>query len=281
MLYRKDLVEDVGLPTPRSWDDVALILDYYEGKDIDGDGVPDYYGNCFSTAENDIADKMFWAIASSFLQTMGTSQGTFFDPETMDPKSNSAEFIKVLEVYEHLVTHSPFTIKNEGVDWEENRALFNQKKCVLLYNFPGPIKSMISAQEENGMQGNLNLAPLPGKKCEADDECPFATDGVNYAPYLAGGGFCYAVNARISEEKQSAAFDFALYLSDPGGSFWDVAHPSSYLDPLRLRHTSSLANNRTIESKAFLEFGWEPRQLSEYYTLNLHIHIFVYAFTYT
>jgi len=72
------------------------------------------------------------------------------------------------------------------------------------------------------------------------------------------------VNAKISEEKQSAAFDFALYLSDPGGSFWDVAHPSSFLDPSRLRHTSSLTNNQTIESKAFLEFGWEPRQLSEY-----------------
>ena len=277
MLYRKDLVEDIGLPTPRSWDDVALILDYYEGKDIDGDGVPDY-GNCFSTAENDIADKMFWAIASSFLQTRGTSQGTFFDPETMDPISNSIEFIHVLEVYKHLVLHSPFVDNPEGVGWMENRELFNQKKCVLFYNFPGPIKSMISAQKENGLSGTLNLAPLPGKKCEADDECPFASDEVNYAPFLAGGGFCYAVNARTSEQKQSAAFDFALYLSDPGGSFWDVAHPSSFLDPLRLRHTSSLANNRTIESKAFLEFGWEPRQLSEYACTFTYTFAFAFAY---
>jgi hypothetical protein len=74
----------------------------------------------------------------------------------------------------------------------------------------------------------------------------------------------YAVNDRVSKEKQEAALAFAFYLSDPGGSFWDVAHPESYLDPLRLRHTSSLANNRTLEAKAFLEFGWEARQLSEY-----------------
>jgi ABC-type sugar transport system, periplasmic component len=74
MMYRKDLVEDVGLPTPISWDDVSTILEYYEDRDINGDGIPDF-GNCFSTAENGIADKIFWAIASSFLQTRGTHKG--------------------------------------------------------------------------------------------------------------------------------------------------------------------------------------------------------------
>jgi hypothetical protein len=83
----------------------------------------------------------------------------------------------------------------------------------------------------------------------------------------------YAVNNRVSKEKQKAALDFAFYLSDPGGSFWDVAHPESFLDPLRLRHTSSLSNNRTLEAKAFLEFGWENRQLSEYPRLSVAIEI--------
>jgi multiple sugar transport system substrate-binding protein len=265
MVYRKDLVEDVGLPTPHSWDDVSTILEYYQEKDINGDGVPDF-GNCFSTAENDIADKIFWAVASSFLQTRGTSQGTFFDPETMEPISSTPEFQNVLHVYRHLVHHSPFIVNQTGVTWEENRALFNQGRCVLFYNFPGPIKSMISIQKENGMSGVLNLAPLPGKKCNRGDDCPYASPehDVNHAPFLAGGGMVYAVNGRSSLEKKQAGLDFALYLSDPGVSFWDVAHPESFLDPLRLRHTSSLANNATKEAMAFLEFGWESRQLSEY-----------------
>mmetsp|Transcript_2561 Transcript_2561/g.4800 ORF Transcript_2561/g.4800 Transcript_2561/m.4800 type:complete len:860 (-) Transcript_2561:460-3039(-) len=262
MVYRKDLVEDVGLPTPVSWDDVKTILEYYRDKDINGDGIPDF-GNCFSTAENDIADKIFWAIASSFLQTRGTSQGTFFDPITMDPASSTPEFQDVLHVYRHLVNHSPFIVNQTGVTWEETRTMFNQGRCVLFYNFPGPIKSIISIQKENGMSGVLNLAPLPGKKCQQTDYCPYASpeDGVNHAPFLAGGGMVYAMNSRSSVEKQQAGLDFALYLSDPGVSFWDVAHPESFLDPLRLRHTSSLANNATREAMAFLEFGWESRQL--------------------
>ncbi len=43
----------------------------------------------------------------------------------------------------------------------------------------------------------------------------------------------------------------------------DVAFPGSFLDPLRQRHTASLANNRTLEAQSFLEFGWEDRQLNQ------------------
>jgi hypothetical protein len=75
----------------------------------------------------------------------------------------------------------------------------------------------------------------------------------------------YAINDRSAPEKKRAGLDFALYLSDPGVSFWDVAHNDSFLDIHRLRHTTSLANNLTRQSDAFLQFGWESRQLSEYY----------------
>ena len=266
MLYRKDLVEDKGLPSPKSWDDVKQILEYYEKNKTYNDKGQPVYGNCFATARYDIADKMFWALASPFLQTGGKSQGVFFDTESMDPVSNTPEFLEALETIDFLVQHSTF--KNQtsgemkGQTWQETRAQFNNGQCVLYYNYPGPIKSMISAQEANGFSGNLNLAPLPGKKCREDESCPYASeDGVNYAPFLASGGMAYAVNGRKSQKKQEAALAFALYLSDPGASFWDVAHPSSFLDPLRLRHTASLANNSTREAKAFLDFGWEPRQL--------------------
>ena len=73
MLYREDLVEGEGLPTPYSWDDVMEIIDYFKDKDFTGDGEADYV-TCFSTAESDIAGTMFWSIASTFLQTKGTSQ---------------------------------------------------------------------------------------------------------------------------------------------------------------------------------------------------------------
>ena len=256
MLYRTDLVEDVGLPTPKTWDDVIEILEYYEGSAT--------YGNCFSTQRNDIADKMFWAIAASFLQREGTSQGTFFDPKSMNPISSTPEFIRVLNIYMTLVMQSPFRLNKDGVDWITTKDMFLNGECVLFYNYPGPIKQIISSQEISGLSGVLNIAPLPGMKCNDNDYCPYVSkDGANHAPFLASGGMAYAVNGRISEEKQKAALDFAFYLSDPAVSFWDVANGDSFLDPLRLRHTASLSNNETVESKAFLSFGWENRQLDQ------------------
>ena len=120
MLYRKDLVEDIGLPTPRTWDDVLEILEYYDNKDINGDGVPDY-GNCFATAEDNIGGESFWAVAGSFLQTLGTSSGIFFDPDTMEPISSyrQEDFIKILQLYKKLVQHSPFRDDPSGVRWQE------------------------------------------------------------------------------------------------------------------------------------------------------------------
>ena len=256
MIYRTDLVEDVGLPTPRTWDDVLEILEYYNETDT--------YGNCFSTQRNDIADKMFWAIAASFLQREGTTQGIFFDPKSMNPISSTPGFIDVLKIYKKLVLQSPCNTTLDGVDWKTTKDMFLNGECVLFYNYPGVIKQIISSQEIAGLSGVLNIAPLPGMKCNGNDDCPYASKyGANHAPFLASGGMAYAVNVRISEEKQKAALDFAFYLSDPAVSFWDVANSGSFLDPLRLRHTASLSNNETAEAKAFLSFGWENRQLGQ------------------
>ena len=166
MMYRTDLVEGRGLKAPNTWDDVIKIIDYYqkpENADFNGDGIPDF-ANCFSTAENDIGGTMFWSIASSFLQTKGTAQGTFFDSETFDPISaaDPETFAEVLRVYNILVQNSPF--RDYGpTTWQSNMAEFQKGRCVLWYNYPGPTRLIISNQEANNMTGILNYAPLPGE----------------------------------------------------------------------------------------------------------------------
>lgn len=130
--------------------------------------------------------------------------------------------------------------------------------------YKGPTRIIISNQADNNMTGTLDLAPLPGMKCDNTVDCPFASeDGANHAPYLASGGLCMAVNNRTTPEKQAAALDLAFYMSDPSVSYWDVAYPGSFLDPLRQRHTASLGNKETKESQSFLSYGWEERQLKQ------------------
>ena len=267
MLYRTDLVEERGLKSPDTWDDVLEIIDYYskpENADLNGDGIPDY-PNCFSSAENDIGGTMFWSIASSFLQTQGTAQGTFFDPETFDPISaaSSETFAEVLGIYNILVQNSPF--RDSGpTAWQPNMAEFEQGRCVLWYNYPGPTRILVANQEVNNMTGILNYAALPGMSCKDRIKCPYVgEDGASHAPFLASGGMSYVVNARSEKRKQRAALDFSFYISDPATGYWDVAFTGSFLDPLRRRHTTSLSNPESIVSQAFLDNGWEARQLSQ------------------
>jgi multiple sugar transport system substrate-binding protein len=258
-LYRKDLVDDVGLPPIRNWDDVRYIANYYDGKDINGDGVPDF-PICIPTAEISISHSIFWAVASSFLQTQGTSQGTFFNPDTMDPISSKPEFVEILDYYKFLVQNSHFREYPNGVDWETVAGDID--RCVLYFSYAGSIRNLISNQAQLNLTGKLSIAPLPGIACEDKSVCPFTSaDGASHAPFLASGGMTYAVNGRSSDPEKKAALDFILYLSDPAVSWWDVANPDSYLDPCRYRQISALGNIQSKESQTFLDFGWEPAQV--------------------
>lgn len=136
-LYRTDLVEGVGLPPIRTWKDVRIISEYYEGKDINGDGVADF-PICIATAEKSISHTMFWSVAASFLQTQGTSQGSFFNPDNMEPISADPKFLEVLEYYKFLVEHSHFRENPNGVPWQTT--LDDIDRCILYFNYPGPIR---------------------------------------------------------------------------------------------------------------------------------------------
>ncbi|HEV2034051.1 MAG TPA: extracellular solute-binding protein, partial [Candidatus Dormibacteraeota bacterium] len=45
--YRKDLLQKDGLQPPATWDDYISIAKHFQGKDLNGDGKPDY-GSCLA-----------------------------------------------------------------------------------------------------------------------------------------------------------------------------------------------------------------------------------------
>src|SRR2546423_8619846 len=45
--YRKDLLQKDGLQPPATWDDYISIAQHFQGKDLNGDGKPDY-GSCLA-----------------------------------------------------------------------------------------------------------------------------------------------------------------------------------------------------------------------------------------
>merc|ERR1719445_637321 len=202
---------------------------------------------------------------SPFLQTEGTAEGVFFDPETMEPKMSKPIFKDAMQIYKRLVLASPFASIGP-TSWLANNGFFDEGRCGLTFNFPGPVKMIISNQKGGvafNLTGKLDVVKLPGVACSdlPDTACPHNDKGVNFAPNFAGGGASGCIRASTEKDKKDAIFDFFSWLSDPEIGYLVVANPGTLLDPFRASHVNGLENADSKTARAFLAQGWEPRQL--------------------
>lgn len=227
--YRTDVLEELGMEPPRTWDDYLAIAEAANGMDMNDDGDGDY-GSCIAKAR---ANQGYWflhSVASGYLQSQGTSQGVFFDTEDMTPLVNNAAFIRALEIYAATTDFGPPDELNLGVG--DTRSLFTAGRCALSLDW-GDIGPLSIDPETSVVQGLTGAVILPGSTEVLDREtgelvacddmtCPFAIDGVNHAPYAAFGGWSGAVSAAAPQEVKDAAYAFFSYMTQPEQSNEDV-----------------------------------------------------------
>nr|WP_322685256.1 extracellular solute-binding protein [Nostoc sp. DedQUE07]MDZ8131370.1 extracellular solute-binding protein [Nostoc sp. DedQUE07] len=108
--YRSDLLKTAGLEPPTTWDDYLAIAKQFHGKDLNNDGTPDY-GSCMAKGPRFAGYLLFTSITSSWLQSQGTTQGGFFDLETMKPLVRNPAFAKALDIYKKTMD---FGLPNEA-----------------------------------------------------------------------------------------------------------------------------------------------------------------------
>ena len=117
-----------GLAPPKTWDDYLAIAEHFHGKDLNGDGKADY-GSCISKKRNAQAYWFISSIAGNFIQSQGTSQGVFFDTETMTPLIDNEGFRKALQIYIDSTKYGPPDEIN--LDVGDTRGLFTTGRCAL------------------------------------------------------------------------------------------------------------------------------------------------------
>src|SRR5262249_19793253 len=71
--YRSDVIQT----PPNTWEDYIKLAQQFQGKDLNGDGQPDY-GSCISMKRGAQSYWFITSVASAFIQSQGTSQGAFF-----------------------------------------------------------------------------------------------------------------------------------------------------------------------------------------------------------
>jgi multiple sugar transport system substrate-binding protein len=247
--YRSDIFEENNIEPPKTWDDYLAAAEALNGKDMNGDGEPDY-GSCISKQR---AQQAYWwiiSIAAPFIQSQGTGQGAFFNTENMEPLVNNPGFIRALEIYKETNNYGPPDELNIGVG--DTRALFTAGRCALTLDW-GDIGSLAVDPENSVVQDKVGSIITPGSTQVLDwatnelvdcDEttCPYAIDGVNYAPFASFGGWSGGVNAGASQEQKDATYAFLSYMAQPAQANVDVTIGASGFNPYRISQFENLDN---------------------------------------
>jgi multiple sugar transport system substrate-binding protein len=239
--YRSDLLEQEGMEPPRTWDDYLAIASTFHGQDLNSDGTPDY-GSCIAKKRNAQSYWMIFSIAGGLLQTEGTSQGAFFDQDTMEPLVNNEAFARALDIYQQTTQYGPPDELN--LDVGDTRGLFTAGRCALTLDW-GDIGTLAIDPATSVVQDKVGAVIMPGTREVLDREtgqlvpcdettCPHAIDGVNHAPYAAFGGWSGGVNAAADQQVKDAAYAFFSYMSQPEQSNEDVTIGITGFNPYRI-----------------------------------------------
>jgi multiple sugar transport system substrate-binding protein len=245
--YRKDLLQKDGLQPPATWDDYISIAKHFQGKDLNGDGKPDY-GSCLAMKRS---AQSYWAwisIASAYLQSQGTKQGAFFNTDNMQPLMNTPGAAAALDVYKQLSKIGPPEQLNQDVG--DSRGLFVTGRCALSLDW-GDIGPLAVDKSQSTVQDKVGAIILPGSKKVLDRStgqladcnptlCPHATNGVNHAPFAAFGGWSGAINKAAQPKVKDAAFAFLSYMSQSAQSSVDVTIGKTGFNPYRTSHFTNM-----------------------------------------
>lgn len=246
--YRTDLLEQAGMDPPNTWDDYLTIAETFHGEDLNDDGEPDY-GSCISKKRGAQAYWMIWSVAGGFLQSQGTSQGAFFNRETMEPVVNNEAFAAALDVYNATTDYGPPDELN--LDVGDTRGLFTSGRCALSIDW-GDIGTLAIDPDTSVVQDKVGAVILPGSPqvldqatgelVDCDSEtCPYADEsGVNHAPFAAYGGWSGAINAAADPEVKDAAYAFLSYMSQPAQANVDVTLGKTGFNPYRASQFENL-----------------------------------------
>ncbi|MBZ0227490.1 MAG: extracellular solute-binding protein [Bauldia sp.] len=239
--YRPDVLEANGLTPPATLDDYVAVAKALNGKDLNGDGTPDY-GSCISKKRNAQAYWFITSIAGGMIQSKGTNQGVFFDTRDMKPLVNNEAFGRALDFLKETTQYGP---PNEiNLDVGDTRSLFVSGRCALSYDW-GDIGTLAIDPATSKVIDKTGAAILPGSKQVLNrdtgkledctpESCPHAVNGVNHAPFASFGGWGGGINANADPKVKDAAYAFFSYMEQPAQSNVDVTIGKTGFNPYRI-----------------------------------------------
>ncbi len=269
MYYRRDLLEDVdhqaafqeqfGYPlhVPQTWQQFQDVAQYFDGKDLNGDGRADD-GLTLHLKVGGQGMFHFVSFAAPFVIGPENPNQFWFDPDTMQPLLNSPGHIRALEIMANLVQYGP----EEMLDWDLGQSWdhFLRGEAALTFTF-GDLGAL-AQQEGSAVKGKIGTAHLPGTTEYFNIETAqwVQTPDINFVGNTTGGSWA-GIISKFSDAPEATYFLLALMASKEKSLIY-AARGWDGIDPGRFSHY--LPPNGTAQLEDYLAAGWDEKDVQLY-----------------
>ncbi len=204
--------QGIKLEAPKTWGQLDALARFFQGRDRDGDGSPDF-GISLVLADDPegLGHATFLARSASLGQH--PDQFSFlFDSEKFMPRIDTEPFVEALGGLLALKAAGPPGM--ERFDAAAAREAFRKGKVAFLIDRAERAKSWSHGKP-------VGVAPLPGSERVFDPiskawTTPSQRNAPSYLP--RGGGWLIGVRNGLAGTQLEAAIDFAKHLSNPENS---------------------------------------------------------------
>ncbi|MFP1629284.1 extracellular solute-binding protein [Streptomyces sp. 5K101] len=219
------------LRTPRTWAEYQEVAAFFSGKDVDGDGKPNF-GSAEVTKRDDLTFSAFISRAAPYVRHPDVEGGLFFDVDTMKPLINTPGFVRALE--DMVKAKSTWAPGGANFGLGDEILSFGGGQSVMSYSWDD---AFIQGQQPDGrIRNKIKAAELPGSEEVYNRTTKKWDKKPNQAPYFTWG---WTSAVAKGARNQNMAFDYLCFFSNEANTALDLTIGRFGVNPYRTAHFSA------------------------------------------
>ena len=269
MYYRRDLLADprhqaafrqkygYALAVPQTWAQFRDVAEYFNGRDLNGDGVPDH-GVTMALKVGAQGMFHFMSLSAPFVIGPDNPVLYWFDPQSMKPLLESPGHVRALKTLVELVRFGPRAMLGWDLGKCWDHFLVGRAALAVTWGDLGAL----AQQEGSKVKGKVGAAPVPG----TSEYYSIAQRKwvKSRQPNLVGnttGGSWAGVISTYSKAPAASYYLLALMATKEKSRVY-AARGWDGIDPGRSYHFLPPDGSAKIED--YLKAGWDETDVRDY-----------------